>query len=298
MQGLLLINKPEGITSFKAVFVTRKLTNTKKVGHTGTLDPLATGVLPILIGRATSLSPYLLNADKRYIATVKAGIVTDTLDITGKVLASKEANFTIEDLNKAILAFTGEIQQYPPMFSAIKKDGVPLYKLARKGQEIELESRKINIFSIKLLDFNEKDKTFSIDVHCSKGTYIRSLCRDLGEYLGCGATMTSLKRTATGAFTLEQCIDLDSLSKENICDNILSEELAVGHLPALFVSEKQALRFSNGGKLSFDRLNQKVEDGQYLRVKYKDRFIGIGYADSEKKEIRIMCLINPMEAAK
>lgn len=298
MQGLLLINKPEGITSFKAVYVTRKLANTKKVGHTGTLDPLATGVLPILIGRATSLSPYLLNADKRYIATVKAGLVTDTLDITGKVLATNETNFTIEDLNKAILAFTGEQLQYPPMFSAIKKDGVPLYKLARKGQEIEVEARKINIFSIKLLDFNEKDKTFSIDVHCSKGTYIRSLCRDLGEFLGCGATMTSLKRTATGAFTLEQCIDLDALNQENIWENILSEELAVSHLPTLFVSEKQALRFSNGGKLSFDRLNQKVEDGEYFRVKYKDTFIGIGYADSEKREIRIMCLINPMEAAK
>ena len=298
MQGLLLINKPEGITSFKAVYVTRKLTDTKKVGHTGTLDPLATGVLPILIGRATSLSSYLLNADKRYIATVKAGLVTDTLDITGKVLATNEANFTIEDLNKAILAFTGEQLQYPPMFSAIKKDGVPLYKLARKGQEIEVEARKINIFSIKLLDFNEKNKTFSIDVHCSKGTYIRSLCRDLGEFLGCGATMTSLKRTATGTFTLEQCIDLDSLNQENICENILSEELAVSHLPTLFVSEKQALRFSNGGKLSFDRLNQKVEDGEYLRVKYKDTFIGIGYADSVKREIRIMCLINPMEATK
>lgn len=293
MQGLLLINKPEGITSFKAVAILRRLANTKKIGHTGTLDPLATGVLPILIGKATSLSDYLLNSDKRYIATVKAGITTDTLDITGNVQSTAFPDFTEDALCKVLSKFTGKILQYPPVFSAIKKDGVPLYKLARKGQAVEVEPREITIHSIKLLEFNQKEHTFKIDVLCSKGTYIRSLCRDIGEHLGCGAVMTELVRTKTGAFTLEQCVDLDSLSEENISGFLLSEELAVEHLPCIYVSEKQAVRFSNGGKLDFDRLKGEIKNGEYYRIKFGEHFIGIGYADSENKEIRIKCLINP-----
>lgn len=294
MQGLILINKPKGITSFKAVATVRKKANTKKVGHTGTLDPLATGVLPILVGRATSLCPYLLNADKGYIASVKAGTVTDTLDITGEVLSQSLPDFTKAELENALKKFTGTFQQYPPAFSAIKKDGVPLYKLARKGVEVEVEPREITVYSIRLLEFEEKDKTFKIDVRCSKGTYIRSLCRDIGEYLGCGAVMTALERTHTASFGLDQCVDLDSLTEENISEYLLSEELAVSHLPELYVSEKQAKRFSNGGKLSFDRLEKDITDGSCYRVKFADTFIGIGYADGENKEIRIKCLVNPI----
>lgn len=294
MQGLLLINKPEGITSFKVVSSVRKAANEKRVGHTGTLDPLATGVLPVLVGRATALCPYLLNADKRYTATVRAGITTDTLDITGNLLSSREPLFTKEELISALLHFTGEQMQYPPMYSAIKKNGVPLYKLARKGEEIEVEPRKITVHSVELLEFNQEDKSFKIDVFCSKGTYIRSLCRDLGEYLGCGATMTALVRTATGGFTLEECTDLDALNGNNIADHIISEELAVSHLPCIFVSEKQGVRFSNGGKLSFDRLNADITDGEFYRIKFKDTFIGIGYADGQNREMRIKCLINPI----
>ncbi len=294
MQGLLLINKPEGITSFKAVAVLRRITDTKKIGHTGTLDPLATGVLPILIGRATGLSDYLLNSDKRYTATVKAGISTDTLDITGEVLSENEPDFTEEKLKEALEKFTGKQLQYPPVFSAIKKDGVPLYKLARKGQEVVVQPREITIHSIKLLEFSPQEYTFKIDVLCSKGTYIRSLCRDIGEYLGCGAVMTELTRTKTGSFSLEQCVDLDSLNYENIGEYLLSEELAVEHLPCINVSEKQAVRFSNGGKLDFDRLKGEIKDGEYYRIKHNESFIGIGYADGEKREIRIKCLINPI----
>lgn len=294
MQGLLLINKPEGITSFKAVAAVRKKANTKKVGHTGTLDPLATGVLPILVGRATVLCPYLLNADKSYIATIKAGVTTDTLDITGEVLSENKPDFTKERLEDALRKFTGEQQQYPPVYSAIKKDGVPLYKLARKGEQIEVEPREITVHSIRLLEFNENDKSFKIDVSCSKGTYIRSLCRDIGEYLGCGATLTALVRTSTAAFPLEQCVDLDALTEENISEHLLNEEAAVSHLPQLFVSEKQAKRFSNGGKLSFERLTTKITDGEHYRVKFGSAFIGIGYADGKNKEVRIKCLVNPI----
>lgn len=294
MQGLLLINKPEGITSFKAVAILRHITDTKKIGHTGTLDPLATGVLPILIGRATGLSDYLLNSDKRYTATVKAGISTDTLDITGEVLSENEPDFTQEKLKEALEKLTGKQLQYPPVFSAIKKDGVPLYKLARKGQEVVVQPREITVHSIKLLEFSPKEYTFKIDVLCSKGTYIRSLCRDIGEYLGCGAVMTELTRTKTSSFSLEQCVDLDSLNTENISEYLLDEELAVEHLPCINVSEKQAVRFSNGGKLDFDRLKGEISDGNYYRIKHNESFIGIGYADGEKREIRIKCLINPI----
>ena len=295
MQGLLLINKPKDITSFKAVAAIRKKANTKKVGHTGTLDPLATGVLPVLVGKATSLCDYLLTADKSYIATVKAGISTDTLDITGEILDEKTPDFDKEQLLCALKNFTGEQLQTPPMYSAIKKDGVPLYKLARKGQEIEVEQRKITVHSITLLEFSKDDYTFKIDVSCSKGTYIRSLCRDIGEFLGCGATLTDLIRTKTGGFTLENCVDLDAVSEENVSSYLLSEELAVMHLPELQISFNQAKRFSNGGKLSFDRLNCEIAEDLCYRVKYKDNFIGIGFADKENKEIRIKCLINPIK---
>ena len=295
MQGLLLINKPKDITSFKAVAAVRKKANTKKVGHTGTLDPLATGVLPVLVGRATSLCDYLLTADKCYIATVKAGISTDTLDITGEVLSEKNPNFDIEQLKAALVHFTGEQLQTPPVYSAIKKDGVPLYKFARKGQTVEVEKRKITVYGITLLEFSKEEYTFKIEVSCSKGTYIRSLCRDIGEYLGCGATLTQLTRTKTGGFTLDECVDLDALTEENIASHLLSEELAVAHLPEIFVSFNQAKRFSNGGKLSFDRLNCEIQDDTYYRIKYKDAFIGIGFSDKENKEIRIKCLINPLK---
>ncbi|MBE6729806.1 MAG: tRNA pseudouridine(55) synthase TruB [Ruminococcaceae bacterium] len=293
MQGLLLINKPEGITSFKAVSCIKKCANTKKVGHTGTLDPLATGVLPLLVGRATSLCPYLLNADKRYIATVKLGIITDTLDITGNVLSEAVPSVSRERLEEAINNFIGAQLQIPPAYSAIKKDGVPLYKLARAGKEIDIPAREVTVHSIKLLEF-EDNISFKIDVLCSKGTYIRSLCRDIGDYLSCGATMTALTRTATGGFTLENCTDLDQITADNIEQVLLDEEMAVSHLPILSVTEKQGIRFSNGGKLSFDRLNTEISDGYHYRVKVKDRFIGIGYADEENREIRIKCLINPI----
>lgn len=295
MQGLLLINKPEGITSFKVVAAIRKKANTKKVGHTGTLDPLATGVLPILIGRATSLCDYLLTADKSYTATVMTGITTDTLDIMGEIISKKNPCFSKEELENALIKFTGVQQQYPPVFSAIKKDGVPLYKLARKGQEIEVEPRQITVHSIKLLEFNQEDKSFKIDVCCSKGTYIRSLCRDIGEYLGCGATLTGLVRTNTASFSLSQCVDLDAIESQNISQYLLNEELAVSHLPELSISQNQAKRFSNGGKLSFDRLKSTIIDKQNYRIKFNNTFIGIGYADGENKEIRIKCLINPIK---
>ncbi len=170
MQGLLLINKPKGITSFSAVSAVKRLAQQKRVGHTGTLDPMATGVLPVLLGRATALSSLMLDADKRYIAEIKLGVTTDTEDITGKILTEKQVNITSEQLADALKHFTGRLKQRPPMYSALKKDGVRLYDLARKGQTVQIPERDIEIFEIKQLT-NLNDNCFSIEVYVSKGTY-------------------------------------------------------------------------------------------------------------------------------
>ncbi|MBO5106225.1 MAG: tRNA pseudouridine(55) synthase TruB [Clostridia bacterium] len=290
MQGLLLINKPEGITSFGAVAKIKWLLHTKRVGHTGTLDPMATGVLPILVGRDTVLSSHLLDADKEYIADVKLGITTDTLDKTGTVLSKSDVNISKEELETVLKGFLGKQKQVPPMYSALKKDGVRLYDLAREGKEIVREPREIEIFELELLAFLGDE--FKIRVLCSKGTYIRSLADDIGKKLGTGATLTALKRTKTAGFKIEECVDLEDLTPENTATFLKSAENAVLNYPFLTVSEKQALRFSNGGELSLERLHFKSEpkNGEIYRVKNGDRFFGLGEVDYEKSALKIKCL--------
>ena len=293
MLGLLLLNKPEGITSFSAVSAIKRLAGEKRVGHTGTLDPMATGVLPILIGRATVLSSLMLDADKKYIATVKLGVTTDTDDITGEVLSQSEVDVTEQQLKEALIHFTGKLSQKPPIYSAIKKDGVRLYKLAREGKTTEIKPRDIEIFSIRLLDELNSQNEFKIEAHVSKGTYIRSLARDIGEYLGCGATLSGLCRTYASGFSIDDCVELDRLDTDNIGEYVVSEEKAVEHLDVINVTEKQAVRFSNGGQLGFDRLKiGEVSDGELFRVKHGEKLLGIGFANIEKQEIGIKCIIN------
>lgn len=293
MQGLLLIDKPQGITSFSAVSAVKRAAKEKRVGHTGTLDPMATGVLPILLGKATALSSIMLDADKRYIATIKLGVATDTCDITGTVLNTGNVSCNNEDVEKALLHFTGEIEQTPPMFSAIKKDGVRLYDLARKGESVEIPSRNITVFSLNLLSQLNSDNEFTVECHVSKGTYIRSLARDIGEYLGCGATLSALRRTFASGFNIDSCVALENLNNENIEKHILSEETAVMHLREIAVTEKQAIRFCNGGQLGFERIKVcNIKENEMFRVKYQDKLLGIGIADFENKEIAIKCVIN------
>lgn len=293
MQGLILLNKPQGITSFSAVSAIKRAASEKRVGHTGTLDPMATGVLPILLGRATSLSSLMLDADKRYIAEIKLGITTDSDDITGNVISEREVKVKKTDIEKAISVFTGVFEQIPPMYSALKKDGVRLYKLAREGKTVEIEPRKIEVFENNLISFDEKGNTFKIDVHVSKGTYIRSLARDIGEYLGCGATLTQLCRTAASGFSISDCVSLEDIQNGDISEFILSEERAVLHLPEINITDKQATRFCNGGQLGYDRFQSFCfSDGTLLRVKNRGRLLGIGVADDEKKQINIKCIIN------
>lgn len=273
LNGLILLDKPEGFTSFKAAAAMRRIYGTKRVGHTGTLDPMATGVLPILIGRATRLCSFVLEADKRYTATVRLGITTDSLDITGNVLSQCMPDVSDEQLKEALLHFTGEYDQVPPMFSAIKKDGVRLYELARRGEEVERTPRKITIFEINLLERNGDE--FKIDVLCSKGTYIRSLADDLGKYLGCGACLTALRRTKTAQFEIDACATLEEIEGDPE-GHLLSPELAVAYLKEINLTEGQARRFVNGAELSADRVHSiSPIDGEIFRVKSGGKFLGL-----------------------
>ena len=294
MIGLILIDKPEGLTSFSAVSRIKRLAREKRVGHTGTLDPMATGVLPVLLGRATALSSLLLEGDKRYIAEIKLGITTDTDDITGEVLQENSVNITTEQLKNALNNFVGVIDQTPPAYSAIKKDGVRLYKLAREGKDTVIPSRKVEVFEANILEKLNEENIFKVEFFVSKGTYIRSLARDLGKSLGCGATLYSLRRTKTSEFAIGDCIPLNDLTEENIETRILSEETVVSHLREIFVTEKQAVRFCNGGQLGFDRLNIPTDDfgeDELFRIKHNNIFLGVGVADLKNRQIAIKCVI-------
>ncbi len=295
MFGLLLLNKPAGITSFGAVARIKRLTGEKRVGHTGTLDPMATGVLPILIGRATVLSQYLIEADKSYIATVKLGITTDSCDITGEIISENTVDITETDLKNTLNRFVGKQMQVPPMFSAIKQNGVRMYELARRGQTVDIPAREIEVLSLNQMTDISDSNEFQIDTTVSKGTYIRSLCRDIGESLGCGATLTSLCRTKTAGFSVDKCVDLDTLTPENISGYILPADKVVKYMSALSVTESQAIRFCNGGQLSLDRLKQNdFKNEELYRVYYENRFLGLGKADTQNEILKIACIVDDL----
>lgn len=292
MLGLLLLDKAEGITSFGAVARIKKLTGQKRVGHTGTLDPMATGVLPILIGRATVLSQYLIDADKSYSATVKLGIATDSCDITGNVLSTKNVQCSDAEIENILSLFVGKQMQTPPMYSAIKQNGVRMYELARRGETAEIPAREIEVFSLSKTTSLNQQNEFNIDCRVSKGTYIRSLCRDIGEKLGCGATLTSLRRTSAAGFEIEKCVKLDNLTAENIKDYILPCDLVVDYMPKIQISEKQATRFCNGGQLSLDRIKCENFDSKTYRVYFGEKFLGLGFADIQENLLKIECLVD------
>ena len=213
MQGLLLINKPKGITSFSVVSAVKRAAHEKRVGHTGTLDPMATGILPIFVGRATSLCSLVLAADKKYIAKIKLGIMTDTCDITGEVLEERIVDVTQSDIENILGKFKGKISQIPPMYSALKKDGVRLYDLARQGKTVEIKPREIEVFELSVLKPLDNENCFTVLCHVSKGTYIRSLARDIGEALESGAYLSELTRTRVGEFKLTDCIKIEAIQE-------------------------------------------------------------------------------------
>ena len=288
MNGLVLLDKPQGLTSFTAASIMKRAYGTKRVGHTGTLDPLATGVLPVLVGRATRLCSYILESDKRYVASVKLGITTDTLDIAGKVLTETTPKVTKEQLIDALEKFKGTISQVPPMYSAIRVDGKHLYDIAREGGEVERAAREVTIHKIELLSFSGDE--FTIDVTCSKGTYIRTLADDIGRALGCGAAMTFLRRIETAGFKIEDCTDPD-IVKLDPEKYLLSPELAVPQFSNVYITEKQGARFMCGGELALNRLHLPENPTEILKVFANNEFLGLGFIDRESASLKVKCII-------
>ena len=294
MNGILVIDKPQDFTSFDVVAVVRKTLHEKKTGHTGTLDPMATGVLPILLGSATKAQVLLPDSDKEYQAEFKLGMTTDTLDITGKILSETQSTVTKEQLDAVLPRFRGNIMQKPPMYSAVSKDGVRLYELARKGIVVEREERPVTIHKLELTSFDESTQSGTLTIRCSKGTYIRVICDDIGQRLGCGCIMTALRRTIACGFTVEDSLTLEKVkelaesgnNEEYIrpVDSVFSEYASVK------ITENQTIRFNNGGGLMLSRLRglKNTDDGTLYRV-YSDKnvFLGLGVVNSEKDELSI-----------
>ena len=253
INGVINIYKEKGYTSHDVVAKLRRIVGQKKIGHTGTLDPDATGVLPVCIGKATKVVDLLTEKDKTYIAGVKLGVKTDTLDMTGTVLETRPVTCTGEELEQCLKSFEGDIEQVPPMYSAIKIQGKRLYEMARQGKTVERKPRKVTIYSLKLLQADLEKNWFEIEVHCSKGTYIRSLCDDIGEKLGCLAAMDSLVRTQVGRFSLDEAYTLDEIEqkvKEDRLDEVLlSIDSLFMEYPAVQVLETGMKYLQNGNEI-------------------------------------------------
>ena len=291
MQGFLLIDKPEGFTSFDVVAVLRGLLHTKRIGHTGTLAPMATGVLTVFTGRATKLCELLPSDEKRYTAVFRLGMTSDTLDRTGNILSTSPVTVGKEQVEQVLEQFRGEIEQIPPMYSAIKQDGVRLYDLARQGKTAKRESRRVIIHELRLLKADEREHVYTIDVRCSKGTYIRSLCDDIGQALGCGAIVTELRRTCANGFGIEQCVTLEQLKASTDPSSLLLPcDQALLSYHAVTVTEGQAKRFCNGGALAQDRIRLTADPTEYLRVYAPDgNFLGLGVL--RDGELKVQCIL-------
>ena len=276
--GILIVDKPQGWTSQDVVAKLRGVFHEKRVGHGGTLDPMATGVLPVFVGRATRAVPFFESAEKGYLAHLRLGISTNTQDIQGEVLAETPQNVSREDLQAVLPRFLGDISQIPPMFSAIKIGGKKLYELARQGKEVERKGRLIHIFSLAAGEKTEEGD-FPLTVHCSKGTYVRTLCHDLGETLGCGGCMSYLRRLKAGRFTLSDAHTLEEiLQAEDPTKFLLPVDSLFGDLPAVTLTEKEEVSCRHGNPIvPFSR------EGKYFRVYNKaGEFLMLGRRDGHR----------------
>jgi tRNA pseudouridine55 synthase len=285
IDGIFILDKAIGISSNRALQEVKRIFDAQKAGHTGSLDPLATGVLPLCLGEATKVSQFLLDSDKKYRAKLKLGVRTDSGDCEGNVLESC-ADFQISQLEieQALTPFKGEIEQVPPMYSALKVNGVPLYKMARKGQTIEREARRITVYSIELTAF-EGDE-LELEIACSKGTYIRTIADDLGQALGCGAHIIALRRTQAGAFTEADCVttlklieEFESGSLSTIDEHLIPMDKAMEDLPEVVLPSVTASFIKNGQPVLVRHL---PEEG-LVRLYEEGQFIGIGCIDDEGK---------------
>ncbi|KOR26848.1 tRNA pseudouridine(55) synthase TruB [Clostridium sp. FAM 1755] len=275
MDGVINVLKPKGITSFDVVRDIRKIAKIKKVGHTGTLDPLASGVLPICIGKATKIVDYIMEGTKTYRVEMKLGTTTETYDREGTVLEEKQVNAKPIDVENIIKKYIGDTDQIPPMYSALKVNGQKLYDLARKGIEVERKARKIHIYDICILSIDLPYVIF--DVKCSKGTYIRSLCFDIGKDLGCGAAMWNLQRLEASPFNIKEAIKLEDLNEENIKQFITPIDKALKDYEKLYLDKKFEKLVLNGVILKDRRVLDNIEENKLYRTYIEDdNFIGLG----------------------
>jgi len=294
LHGVLLLDKPLGMSSNDALQKAKWLLRAEKAGHTGTLDPLATGLLPLCFGAATKFSQVSLEADKTYIATLKLGVTTTTGDAEGEVVKTRPVEVDAARILAACQAFTGEIEQLPPMYSALKHEGKALYEYARQGVEIEREKRKVTIHSIQILgaESSEEDgEELRIAVRCSKGTYIRTLAEDIGEMLGCGAHLSALRRTACGPVKVEDAVSLDRLAEMNEVEReslLHPPDLLLADWPAVQLAGEDAMRFLNG-------LKRRVQSGDAPLVRvYEDKAL-LGSASIKAGELIPSRLLSPQE---
>lgn len=281
MFGFLNVYKPSGITSFDVIAYLRKITHIKQIGHTGTLDPFATGVLPICIGKTTRLIEYLPD-DKEYIATVKFGFDTDTYDLDGQIIKEYDTKITQEQLVDVLKDFQGEIEQYPPKYSAIKINGKKLYEYARKGQNIEIKPRKVKIYKNTLLNFDVQEQTAEILIGCSKGTYIRSIAYDIGQKLNCGGYLIALERTKAGMFDLNTSVKLDDIKDISDVEKEIINPEEVLPQDKYHLSEKEKEQVIHGNSIKYNNTNS-INDVVFLI--YSGRIIAVGI--KSKNEIKI-----------
>ena len=293
IHGVFLLDKPQGMSSNDIMQKVKRIFQANKAGHTGALDPLATGMLPICLGEATKFSQFLLDADKRYLVTAKLGERTDTSDAEGQIVETREVKGKTPEILTALEQFRGNILQVPTMFSALKHNGKPLYEYARQGITVEREARPITIFELNFIEYNAP--YLALEVHCSKGTYIRTLVDDLGEVLGCGAHVTMLRRTAVADYPTEKMLDwhaLQSLAEQQnlaLLDALLLPmDTAVANLPALTLNESQTQGIGFGQRIKFDNPNRL--QGQVRLFSHENRFLGVAVID-ENNVIRPQRLV-------
>ena len=293
IHGVFLLDKPQGMSSNDIMQKVKRIFQANKAGHTGALDPLATGMLPICLGEATKFSQFLLDADKRYLVTAKLGERTDTSDAEGQIVETRDVNVKTPEILTALEQFRGNILQVPTMFSALKHNGKPLYEYARQGITVEREARPITIFELNFIEYNAPYLT--LEVHCSKGTYIRTLVDDLGEVLGCGGHVTMLRRTAVADYPTEKMLDwhaLQSLAEQQdlaLLDALLLPmDTAVAKLPALTLNESQTQGIGFGQRIKFDNPNRL--QGQVRLFSHENRFLGVAVID-ENNVIRPQRLV-------
>ena len=274
MNGIVIVDKPDGWTSQDVTARLRRVFNTRRIGHGGTLDPLATGVLPVFVGRATRGVEFFEHAEKTSEATIRLGLTTDTEDTSGTVLTAQKVNISEAEFLAILPKFRGKIQQIPPMYSALKVGGQKLVDLARKGKEVERQPREIEIFILDCLEFSGNEA--KLRVKCSKGTYIRTLCKDIGEALGCGGCMAALRRVQAGEYTIEEAVPLQTLLEtENPEVYLRPVDTMFRNYPAVTLTEKQELRCRNGNSFSV-----KLADGTYRAYSQSGEFMMLAKVES------------------